>query len=280
SRISASPPTTSSTTYCLAGGGTMSNRRIASSRTASMPRLRSGVFSWEKIASAHTRGSVSATPRVGTMTTSQYSGMGMSRSAREDAAVVDGVGAEAAGPVSARSAWTFSLIGACCPLRARSPRPSRRSLLPALCSELGQFVLEPLVAAVDPVDSVDGGNALGPQRGDQVGEPSPQVRDGDVGRPERLGAGDDRGVVVVAVTEAAAGAAQALPVDLGVGAHVVERRGEAEPVLVHRLVDDGDAVGLREGDDQGLLPVRHQPGVDVGLHGDRPQRGARMIEPD
>src|SRR5699024_6709082 len=71
SRISASPPTTSSTTYCLAGGGTMSNRRIAPSRTASMPRLRSGVFSWEKIASAHTRGSVSATPRVGTMTTSQ-----------------------------------------------------------------------------------------------------------------------------------------------------------------------------------------------------------------
>src|SRR5690625_5871779 len=80
---------------------------------------------------------------------------------------MDGFGADWAGPVSARSACTFSFIGACCPLRARIPCPSRRSLLPALCSELGQFVLEPLVAAVDQVDSVDGGNALGPQRGDR-----------------------------------------------------------------------------------------------------------------
>ena len=59
-----------------------------------------------------------------------------------------------------------------------------------------------------------------------------------------------------------------------VGAHLHERLGEAEPVLVHRLVDDRLALGLREGDDERLLPVRHEAGVHVGLDDDGLERAA------
>src|SRR5699024_4653494 len=71
SMISASEPTTSSATNSFCGGGTMSNRRTVSSRRARRPREVSGEFSWAKIASAQTLGSVSSTPPVGTITTSQ-----------------------------------------------------------------------------------------------------------------------------------------------------------------------------------------------------------------
>jgi hypothetical protein len=53
-----------------------------------------------------------------------------------------------------------------------------------------------------------------------------------------------------------------------VGAHLDQRVGEAHAVLVHGLVHHGTAVRLSQGDDERLLPVRHEAGVHVGLDHD------------
>ena len=63
-------------------------------------------------------------------------------------------------------------------------------------------------------------------------------------------------------------------------AHLDERVGEAEAVLVDRLVHDRHALGLRERDDERLLPVGHEAGVHVGLDDDRLQLAARVEEAD
>ena len=62
---------------------------------------------------------------------------------------------------------------------------------------------EVLVAAVDEVDALDPAGALGGQGRDEVGEATAQVGNDDVGTGQRRGSGDDRGVVEVALTEAA-----------------------------------------------------------------------------
>ena len=137
-----------------------------------------------------------------------------------------------------------------------------------------------LVAAVDEVDALDPAGALGGQGRDEVGEAAAQVGHDDVGTGQRRGPGDDRGVVEVALAEAALGAAQALAVDLDGGPHLAQGTGEAKAVLVDGLVDDGQALGLGERHDEGLLPVGHEAGVDVGLHHDRLQVTAGVVEAD
>ena len=84
----------------------------------------------------------------------------------------------------------------------------------------------------------------------------------------------------VALAEAARHAAEALPVDLDIGAHADQCIGEAEAVLVHGLVDDRDALGLGQGDDEGLLPVRHEAGVDVRFEDQRVELAAAVVEAD
>src|SRR5699024_9107698 len=118
------------------------------------------------------------------------------------------------------------------PARARGPCSP---LLPVLGSQRGELLAERPVAAVDEVDAAGGGGALAAACGEQVAEAAAAVRPGDVGGVQRVRPGDDGGVVVVAAPEAAARAAQALAVHLDAGAHVVQRRGEPEPVLVDRL---------------------------------------------
>ena len=95
-----------------------------------------------------------------------------------------------------------------------------------------------------------------------------------------VGPGDDGGVQEVALAEAARDAAEAFAVDLDVGAHLDERLGEAEAVLVDRLVHDRDALGLGQRDDERLLPVGHEAGVHVGLEDQRRQAPAGVVEPD
>ena len=73
----------------------------------------------------------------------------------------------------------------------------------------------------------------------------------------------------VPLSEAARHAAQAFPVHLDAGAHADKGVGEAEAVLVDGLVHDGHAFGLGQGNDEGLLPVGHEAGVDVGLEDER-----------
>ena len=87
-------------------------------------------------------------------------------------------------------------------------------------------------------------------------------------------------MVVVLLPETAGRAAQTLAVDLNVRAHLAQRLGEPKAILVHGLVDDGQALGLREGHDEGLLPVGHESGVDGRLQRDRVQRLARVVETD
>ena len=65
-----------------------------------------------------------------------------------------------------------------------------------------------------------------------------------------------------------------------VGAHLDERVGEAEALLVDGLVHDRDALRLGERDDERLLPVGHEAGVHVGLDDDGLERGSGVVEAD
>ena len=85
----------------------------------------------------------------------------------------------------------------------------------------------------------------------------------DVGAVERRGADDDGAVEVVALAEAAVQAAEAFAIELDLRAHAVEGFDVAEALFVDGLVDDADAGGLGERDDEGLLPVGHEAGVDM-----------------
>src|SRR5699024_2979780 len=118
------------------------------------------------------------------------------------------------------------------------------------------------------------------ERRDEVREATAEARDGDLAGLERGRARDDGGVVEVALPEAALEAAEALAVHLARRAHAAQALGEAEAVLVDGLVDDREAGGLREGDDERLMPVGHEAGVDVGLENDRAQLAARVVEAD
>ena len=137
-----------------------------------------------------------------------------------------------------------------------------------------------LITAIDEIDALDPADALGGQRRNEVGEAAAQIGHDDVGAVQWSGARDDGGVVEVALPESALGASQALAVDLNGGPHLAQGPREAEAVLVHGLVNDGQALGLGERHHQGLLPVGHETGVDVGLHHDAPQIPARVIEAD
>ena len=137
-----------------------------------------------------------------------------------------------------------------------------------------------LVPARDHVDPGHGGGPPGSEGGDEVGEAAAQVRHLDVRGVQGRGPGDDRGVEEVALPETARRPAQALAVHLDGRAHLAQGRGEAEAVLVDGLVHDGQPVGLREGDDQGLLPVRHEARVDGGLQGDGVEALTGVVEAD
>src|SRR6478736_2326063 len=147
-------------------------------------------------------------------------------------------------------------------------------------TEARELLGKALVAAVDDVDSRDAGGAGGGQGGNEVAESAAQVRDVDVGALELRGTGDDGGVQEIALAEAARDAAEAFAVHLDVGAHADQGVGEAEAVLVDRFMNDRDALGLGERDDQRLLPVGHKAGVDVRLEDQRAELAARVVEPD
>ena len=66
-----------------------------------------------------------------------------------------------------------------------------------------------------------------------------------------------------------AGPAEAGVEQLDLAAHRLHRLDVAEPVLVDGLVQHRHAVGLGHEHDERRLPVRHEPGVGVGLHGGR-----------
>src|SRR6476659_4838981 len=147
-------------------------------------------------------------------------------------------------------------------------------------AEARELLGKALVAAVDDVDTRDAGGAGGGQGGNEVAESAAQVRDVDVGALELRRTGDDGGVQEVALAEAARHAAEALAVDLDIGAHADQCIGEAEPVLVHGLVDNRNALGLGQGDDERLLPVRHESGVHVCFEDQGVELAAAVVEAD
>src|SRR5579859_645001 len=82
----------------------------------------------------------------------------------------------------------------------------------------------------------------------------------------------------VPLAEPARNAAEALTEDLDRGPHAAERVREAEAILIYRLVDDRDALGLGQCDDERLLPVGHEAWVHVRLDDERRELAARVVE--
>src|SRR5581483_8985343 len=132
-------------------------------------------------------------------------------------------------------------------------------------AERVELVREVLVAAVDQRDAVHCRGALSRERRDEVREARAQVRDLQLGRVQLGRPGDHRRVHEVALAEPAGRAAEAFAVQLHLRAHRDQGAGEAEPLLVHRLVHDGQALSLRQRDHERLLPVGLEAGVHVGL---------------
>ena len=113
-----------------------------------------------------------------------------------------------------------------------------------------------------------------------MAEAAAQIGNVDAGALEVGGSGDDGRVLVVPPSEPAGSAAEAFAVELDLRTHVTQSVGEAEPVLVHGLVDDRQSFGLSHRHDQRLLPVGHEAGVDVGLQREGPELAAGVAEPD
>ena len=87
-------------------------------------------------------------------------------------------------------------------------------------------------------------------------------------------------MIVVLLAKTTRCSAQALTVNLNICTHLSQRRGETEAVFVHGFVDDGQAFGLSESNDEGLLPVSHETGVNGGFQSNGVQFAAGMIEAD
>ena len=87
-------------------------------------------------------------------------------------------------------------------------------------------------------------------------------------------------MVKVSLAESAGVTAQTLPIDLNVGAHLLQGIGETKALFINRLVHNREPLSLGEGNHQRLLPVRHETRVDIGLDHDLLQLAARVIKPD
>ena len=85
-------------------------------------------------------------------------------------------------------------------------------------------------------------------------------------------------MLVVALPETAGQRAQALAVQLDGGTHLDQRLGKAKAVLVHGLVHNRQAIGLRQSHHERLLPVGHEARVHVGLDSHGLEVAARMPE--
>ena len=97
---------------------------------------------------------------------------------------------------------------------------------------------------------------------------------------QRRRARDHGAVVEITLAKTALLVAKAFAEQLHLRAHGNERVGEPKALLVHRLVDDRQALRLGERHDERLLPVGHEARVHVGLYGDGTKLAARVVEPD
>ena len=68
---------------------------------------------------------------------------------------------------------------------------------------------------------------------------------------------------MVARGEAAVLAAEALCEELDIGAHLFERSRIAKAIFIDGFMNDGSAFGLGQKDDEGLLPIGHEAGMDI-----------------
>src|SRR5690348_3904660 len=135
-------------------------------------------------------------------------------------------------------------------------------------AEALQLRMEAVVATLDMLDAAHARGAVSGERGEQIGCTSADVGHDEVGGAQRGRAAHDAGVQDVTLLEAALQLAEALMEEGGVRAHAVQLVGVAEAVVEDGLVDDGHAARLGEQDGEGLLPVGHEAGVNVGLQRD------------
>ena len=87
-------------------------------------------------------------------------------------------------------------------------------------------------------------------------------------------------MVVILLTETTGGSTQALAIHLDIRTHLTQCRGETETVFVHRFVDNRQTLCLSEGDNQRLLPVGHEAGVNRGFQSDGMELATRVVEAD
>lgn len=101
--------------------------------------------------------------------------------------------------------------------------------------------------------------------GHDIGEAGSQVRDRDRGACESRRALYDEAMGIVFRGISAGFPAEALFKEGDIGTHFTESLGISEPFFIDSLMDDGGAGSLSHQDDEGLLPVGHEAGMDVGF---------------
>lgn len=132
-------------------------------------------------------------------------------------------------------------------------------------ADRGEFLSYLSVAAFDVFNAANIAHAIGDQSGDNIGETGAEIGNDHVVTAQRRDAFDDATVVEIAVGKTARFASEAGVGDVNVGAHADESARVTEAVFVNGFVDHGNAASLGEKDDEGLLPVGHEAGMNVGF---------------
>src|SRR5438876_4669343 len=110
-------------------------------------------------------------------------------------------------------------------------------------------------------------------RSNDISQASTQIRDRDIaiGRRKRRRTHNNRAMLVVLVFEATGRTAQTMRRHLRSGSQCIQRLQIPEAVLINGLVDNRNAIGLRQQNGEWLLPIRREAGIHIGLDNSRTQ---------
>ena len=120
-------------------------------------------------------------------------------------------------------------------------------MLDADCS---QFAAEIGIAAIKKIDAVDQAFAVGGRSSNHIRETGTEIGNHQFCAVQFGGSNDDCGVTVIRSAKSATSWSEAFGEHLNLCAQAAKCIGVAEAVFVHRLVDDADAIGLRERSDE------------------------------
>src|SRR4051794_19997184 len=149
-----------------------------------------------------------------------------------------------------------------------------------ICSQRLELCREVLISAADDVNSRNSRGTLGRQCSDHMAESTSQVWDMNIGAPQWSGPGNDCRVSEVSLSESARDASQALAMELNVSAHPSQGFGESEAVFVDSFMNDRDTLCLCQRHNKGLLPVGHEPGMNICFQNQRLKCASLVEETD